>query len=355
MYRILLIEDSEDDASVCKDAIDIMNEEVPERELELEVASTYEIAIQMLKNQFNGVIVDIRLDDGHSGNDIIHTIISNYRVPVVVMTGTPDTDLDEGSPITVYKKGEKTYKEIIDDLTLSFDTGLFDVIGGTGILEETMNQVFWKNLYPQINSWMRLKKEGWDTEKILLRYAISHIQELLDYEVPAYVTYEMYIKPPVNKNIKTGTILKHKTDGNYCIVMSPPCDLALHNGKMKTDTIVVCEIESQEKICKEVIGATGESKRKKVLLPAIKNNYKEYYHWLPQNELFEGGYVNFRYTLNYSPEELDQYFEKPDLHLTGFFVKDILSRYSAYYARQGQPDFEFDKEAEKLISKYFAT
>jgi len=353
MYRILLIEDSEADASVCKDAIDMMNDEKPERELELTIAATYEEAIETLDNQFNGVIVDIKLNDGNSGNDIIHTIISNYRIPVAVMTGTPDTDLEEKSPIVVYKKGEKTYKDIIDDLVVSFDTGLFNVIGGNGILEETMNKVFWRNLYPQIKSWTELKREGYDTEKILLRYAISHIQELLDYEVPAYVTHEMYIKPPINENVKTGTILRNKEDGNYCIVLSPPCDLALHNGKMKTDTIMVCEIESEEKISKEIIGTTGEAKRKKVLLPAIKNNYKEYYHWLPQNGLFEGGYVNFRHTLNYSPNELDQYFEKFDLQLTNFFVKDILSRFSAYYARQGQPDFEFDTEAEKIIKKYF--
>ncbi len=355
MYRILLIEDSESDTSICKDTIEVMNEETPERELELIIASTYETAIQTLSNQFNGVIVDIKLNDGNSGNDIIHTIISNYRIPVAVMTGTPDTDLEEGSPIVIYKKGEKTYKDIINDLIVAFDTGLFAVIGGNGILEETMNKVFWENLYPQIKSWMELKKEGYDTEKILLRYAVSHIQELLDYEVPSYVTHEMYIKPPINENIKTGTILKSKEDGKYYIVLSPPCDLALHNGKMKTDTIMVCEIEPEEKICKEVIGTTGEAKRKKVLLPAIKNNYKEYYHWLPQNELFVGGYINFRYILNYSPEELDQYFEKSDVHLTNFFVKDILSRFSAYYARQGQPDFMFDAEAEKIISKYYAT
>lgn len=353
MYRILLIEDSEADASVCRDAIEMMNDESPERELQLTVSPTYEEAREALGNHFHGVIVDIKLNDGYSGNDIIHTIISNYRIPVAVMTGTPDTDLDENSPINVYKKGEKTYKDIINDLVMSFDTGLFDVIGGKGVLEDTMNQVFWKNLYPQIKSWTELKREGYDTEKILLRYAVSHIQELLDYEVPAYVTYEMYIKPPVNKNVRTGTILKSKEDSNYCIVLSPPCDLAIHNGKMKTDTIMVCEIESEEKICKEVIGSTGEAKRKKVLLPAIKNNYKEYYHWLPQNELFEGGYVNFRHTLNYSQEELDKYFEKSNVHLTNFFVKDILGRFSAYYARQGQPDFEFDVEAEKILRKYY--
>ena len=352
MYKILLIEDSESDFSACQDTVNMMNDEYQDRKLELTIAETYQKAIEILNDQFHGVIVDIKLDNGNSGNDILRTIISQYRIPVAVMAGTPDTYLQENSPIVVYIKGRDQYKDIINNLIESYDTGLFDVIGGRGILEETMNQIFWGNLYPQNNVWLELRKEGYDTKRILLRYAISHIQELLDYEVPSYVTHEMYIKPPINKSIKTGTILKSKKDGKYNIVLSPPCDLAIHNDNMKTDTVMICEIESEEKVCKEVIGITGERKRVKVLLPAIKNNYKDYYHWLPQNELFEGGYVNFRYVLNYSPEELKEEFEESRLHLTSFFVKDILSRFSAYYARQGQPDFEFEIEAKKILEKY---
>lgn len=357
MYRILLIEDTESDAKSCKDSVDIMNRQNPEVQVEIETAVSYDEALEKLsKNYLNfaGVIIDIKLNGENTGNIIIKEIINKYRLPVAVMTGTPDTILDDGSPIHVYKKGEDKYQNIISDIIKTLGTGLFNVIGGKGIIEITMNQIFWKNLYPQVEMWEELSEKGYETEKILLRFAISHMQELLDYEIPKYVTQEMYIKPPITEDIKTGSIVKNKEDNTYYVVLSPPCDLAIHNGKMKTDTVMVCEIEPLEKISREVIGSASPAKRAKSLKRAITNNYKEFYHWLPQNDLFIGGYINFRHVYNYSPDELKKQFEKAELHISGYFVKDILSRFSSYYARQGQPDFEFDEEAEKLVKKIFA-
>lgn len=357
MYKVLLVEDTESDVKSCKDSVAIMNKQNPELQIEVDKASSYEEALEKLNKdymQYTGAIVDIKLNGENTGNAIIEEIITRYRLPVAVMTGTPDTILEEGSPIRIYKKGEKKYQDIVNDLIKAMNTGLFDVIGGKGIIESTMNQIFWKNLYPQINMWQRLKEEGYETEKILLRFAISHIQELLDYEVPKYVTQEMYIKPPITEEIKTGSVIKNKEDNLYYVVLSPPCDLAIHDGKMKTDTIMICKIEPLEDISREVIGeASTFSKRTKCLKKAITNSYTEYYHWLPQNDLFVGGYINFRHVYNYSPNELNELFEKSELHISDYFVKDILSRFSAYYARQGQPDFMFDEEAEKLVKKIF--
>lgn len=83
-------------------------------------------------------------------------------------------------------------------------------MGGKGILEETMKRVFWKNLYPKIDTWKKLKEEGNDTETILLRYAIAHIHELLEDNTPLYSTEEVYIAPPLTTRVRTGCILKNK-------------------------------------------------------------------------------------------------------------------------------------------------
>ena len=136
--------------------------------------------------------MDIKLDGDHSGNEIIPEIVEKFRVPVAIFTGTPDTELDDGSPIQVYKKGEASHEEILQELRAVSDTGLFNVLGGTGIIENVMTQIFWKNLYPQISLWKEKKAQGIETEKVLLRYAVSHIQELIDDEIPAYITEEMY-------------------------------------------------------------------------------------------------------------------------------------------------------------------
>ena len=78
--------------------------------------------------------------------------------------------------------------------------------------------------------------------------------------------------------------------------------------------------------------------------------------------------------LNYeiSKDNLEEIFQKVDRLLNGealdlivggppcqayslvgqeYFVKNILNRFSAYYARQGQPDFDFKSEATAIIDK----
>lgn len=358
MYKFLLVEDSHDDAEACLDTVLRMNSQLGHNEIEIVVSKTLKDAFIELKNNYHGAIVDIKLDsenDENNGNVFLKTIINECRVPVAVMTGTPDTDLNENSPIRIYTKGENTYEEIINNLIKSHSTGLFNVIGGKGIIEQVMNQVFWNNLYPQIHIWETLKDRGYDVERILLRYAISHIHELIDADLPAYVTEEMYIKPPINKNIRTGSIIKAKKDNLYCIVLSPPCDLVIYNGVIKTDRIMICEIEDQEEINRQIIENVKAAKRKSALMSAIKNNYKDYYHWLPNNSLFIGGYVNFRSILTYSPEKLNEEFYEPEIRVQEYFIKSILNRFSAYYARQGQPDFNFDFEAEVIVEKISQT
>lgn len=356
MYNILLIEDHKDDSDACIKTVKRMNEENMEEKYHVTVASTFDEAIDNIKDRdYQGVIVDIKLDGENSGNDVIHQIIDSYRMPVVVMTGTPDTDLELDSPIKIYKKGEARYDEIIIALEKANQTGLFNVIGGKGIIEKTMNKVFWENLYPQINVWEEYAKNEIDTEKILLRYTVAHIMELLDEEGPNYCTEEMYIKPPVSLGIHTGTIVQSNNDNKHYIVLSPPCDLAIHNGNMKTDRILLCEIDDFSKVNSEALkGYTKADKKRKALKDILKNNYVEYYHWLPENCLFPGGYVNFRNVITFTPEEYVSEFGDPLIKIQEFFVKSILNRFSTYYARQGQPDFDFEVEGEIVYNKYFA-
>lgn len=355
MYNFLLIEDSKDDSDVFLATIKRMNLQAGNEQYKITVADSYAKGMAMISEDINGVIVDIKLDDEHSGNEIIHEIMQKHRLPVAIFTGTPDTEQDKGSPIIVYKKGEAKQEDIIANLCRVSDTGLFKVLSGTGIIESAMNKVFWRNLYPQIELWKSKKECGVDTEKVLLRYVISHIQELIDNEMPAHVTEEMYICPPVSDEIKTGSIIQAKSDGLYFIVLSPPCDLSIHDGKVKTDRVLLCEIEEQKAVNIKIIGdATSTKAQTKLIAKALNNNHTDYYHWLPENSLFLGGYINFRRVITYTPKEILEQFNHPLLKVQEGFVKSILGRFSAYYARQGQPDFDFETEASSIVSKFTA-
>lgn len=223
-------------------------------------------------------------------------------------------------------------EEIVTELCEISDTGLFSVISGVGIIEEAMTKIFWNNLYPQINIWKLKKSQGVDTEKVLLRYVVSHIQELIDTEVPAYETEEMYIKPPVTNEIRTGGIYTSKRDSMSCIVLSPPCDLAIRaDGKPKTDRILVCEIDDNDSVVSIITsGIEKKDKKIKAIEKALKNNYSDYYHWLPRNDIYQGGYINFRKVITYSPEDFAKEFEKSEVKVQEFFVKSILNRF--YFA-----------------------
>ncbi len=352
MYSFLLIDDSKQDAEAFQDTIKRLNLEAEEEKFRLEIANTFEDGMSKVSESFNGIIVDIRLDGEHTGNEIICNIVNHFRTPVAVFTGTPDTDLPENSPIPVFKKGEASHKAIIDELSSVSDTGLFNVLGSKGIIENMMTRIFWDNLYPQIKLWRGKHESGIKTEGILLRYAVAHIQELIDCQIPTYVTEEMYISPPVNSSIQTGSIVQSKTDSKFYIVLSPPCDLAMHDGKAKTDSILLCRIEPQDDINHKLLGQiTKQDKKVKHLASALNNNYTDYYHWLPQNTLFSGGYINFRKVLSCPFSEINSRFDPPKIKIQESFVKSILGRFSTYYARQGQPDFDFNLEAKAIVEK----
>lgn len=353
MYNFLLIEDSKSDAQAFLDTIKRLNFERKEEILyNLEVAETYDEGIRMINSNYNGVIIDIKLDAEHNGNDIVSEILKKYRLPIVIFTGTPDVSVEKDAPISVYIKGEDSHESIICDLCEISDTGIYNVLSGTGIIEEIMTRIFWKNLYPQMDVWKEKKGQGVDTEKILLRYTISHIQELIDNDVPSYVTEEMYIKPPISKEIKTGDIYQEKYLDEYFIVLSPPCDLAIHGGKIKTDRILVCEIEEQDDINKLLMSkGKNADKKREFIRNGLNNNFTDYYHWLPGNSLFSGGYINFRKVITYEPEDFYSRFGDAKLKVQDYFVKSIMNRFSAYYARQGQPDFDLKKETKMIYDR----
>lgn len=341
-YNILLVEDTESDVKNCTDTAERMNDENEDVTIVIDCAKTVEEASHKLKcNNYHGVIIDIKIEDGteKNGNDVITNIVSTYRLPVAVMTGTPGFKSSVGEQIPVYIKGEKKYSDIINELIEIDNTGLFNVLGGKGLIEQKMISIFWNNLYPQLDKWKQYRADGIETEAILLRYTLAHLLEGLSEDGPAYCTEETYISlTGMDDRLHTGDIVINKKGDEAFILLSPPCDLAVHNGKTKTDTIMLCTIE-------EVQTNIGKDK-----LTNIIKNKNEFNHWLPNNSMFKGGVVNFRKVITLPIEEFDEQYKSIGIKVQDAFVKNIMNRFSAYYARQGQPDFDFDKEITSRIT-----
>ena len=108
--------------------------------------------------------------------------------------------------------------------------------------------------------------------------------------------------------------------------------------------ILVVEIDSITELFPWSNDTNLSNSKKGQLKQAFGNNKSAYYHWLPKTNFFEGGFLNFR---KLSSLEIEQFQKKfrlpPKIQISPSFVKDIVARFSSYYARQGQPDIDFDK------------
>ena len=171
---------------------------------------------------------------------------------------------------------------------------------------------------------------------------MNHLFQLLEEGDEQCFPEEVYLHPPMSGNITTGSIVKEKCNNKSFVVLSPACDLVIRrNGEFKTDCILLVEIEDEKDIVTAALSDIKQKRKKKDKLQAIfNNNHRDYYHWLPKTGFFDGGFLNFRKVNALTKGEFDEKFEQPSIQISPFFVKDIVARFSSFYARQGQPDID---------------
>lgn len=377
--KLILIEDDEQEAKSCNGAVQDFNEDHG-CHIQLETHQNIQDALKVLESSyFDGAIIDMKLaDSGDEGNQALDVIRQHLkRIPVAIYTGTPDVadNSDDIPLIGVFKKGDATYEELIYKFWDIYKTGLTKIMGGKGQIEKSLSQIFIKYLLPEIfpkstasekSNWVGYaERNSENTEKALLRHTLNHIiHELYKSNGNCYPD-EMYINLSAQEQVRldTGCILKCKEQNNFYIVMSPACDLAERaDGGCNTDRALLVEIQMLEEIEPDcfIPGEDGNKKLKPKTEEGMntqaggeylsksqddklknirKNNKGIYYHWLPPTRFFNNGAViNFRRVSTYSESDLEKSFDKPIIQVASPFLKDIISRFSSYYARQGQPD-----------------
>ncbi|OQS19791.1 response regulator [Chromobacterium violaceum] len=354
IIKILLVEDNEQDRNSCFNAKEDLEDVNPNIQFDIDHHASVESAIDALqKNHYDGAIIDMKLaKDGNEGNAVLNEIRSNLRrIPVVIMTGTPDVAECHDIPfLATHKKGDITYTAIIENFREIYNTGLTRIMGGVGAIDIGLSKIFNQNLMTNIQPWIKYGRENPEkSEKGLLRYVIYHLIQLLDTDDEKSYPEEFYISPPLNKKINTGSILQDKSTGCYYSVMNPACDLAeRENGECNTDLALVARIDSEEEIIEEFHSEklrknpdyVRNEKNARAFLMDRRKHKTLYLHWLPKTSFFPGGFINFRKLSTYSEVELSEKFSTPQKQITLSFLKDIVARFSSYYARQGQPDID---------------
>jgi hypothetical protein len=342
--KLLIVEDNDQDLNTCRDYVnDFKRKNLCN--IELIVCKTIEEAFQKLDMTFDGAIIDIKLDTqgtGDEGNIVLNKIReAHLRIPVAVFTATPGSVEEVPGYIGIFKKGSHgpQYKDLLLQFLDIYNTGLTRIMGGRGKIEDFLGRVFNENLMPEQyrKKWIEYgRKDTSRTERALLRYALNHLFQLLDEDDDKYFPEEFYLTSPLNPGIKTGNIAIDKERQLKFVVLNPACDLVIRgDGKMKTDKILIVEIDTQEVVFTKYSSTKDQEN-------LLKNNLTTYYHWLPKTDFFDGGFVNFRKLFSLEIDEFNAKFGKPIVQISSPFVKDIVSRFSVYYARQGQPEIEND-------------
>lgn len=368
--KLFILEDNRNQAKLYRDAIDEFNK-TKEIKITAEFSENLDDALEKLKTDvFDAAIIDLKLggtDTEGKGNKAIREIRNNLRFPVFVMTGfieELDGDLREENVFyKTYRNTDKSVSELLEEILDLYNTGITNILGKKGKIETALQEIFWKHIAENMNYWKSEIKNQQDSEKILLRYIIAYLAGYLEMdeagEFLCFNPAEFYIIPPIRKYVFTGDILKKKAGGEFFIVLTPACDLA--HGKAKDITLAFIEgmdmefVAQQKRILADTLpaDATGEQKKKKdeariSLERLLKNSLHFKYHFLPPTSQFPGGFINFQKIITVEVSAIDANFDRV-ASITEKFAKDIIARFSHYYARQGQPDLDIDDLMKKIL------
>lgn len=336
--KLLLVEDDERQHELWGDTVSRLSGENGKTAIELVCSRSPADAKERLDGSFDGVIIDWAL--GSETGEVVIQEMSNSlrRIPFVIYAAkNPDDDSLAGNPVclgTFIKGGNEGVEGILNQFRDIYDTGLTRIIGGRGEIEKGMLKVFAESIMPQREAWVEHSKKGRNNvEKALLRHTLNHLIHLIDQNQDPYYPEEIYIYPMDMQEITTGRVLEKNSSLGRVVVLSPACDLILRkDGNMKTDQILLVFIEAAENV--------ENGKNKKEINRLRSNNFSGYYHFLPNFREFGSGYINFRKLISVSTKEINIDYKRQPVQISPPFIKDIISRFSSYYARQGQPEIQ---------------
>ena len=346
---ILLVEDTKSAIDTCIEYAE--NYTKNGKQISIVVAENTIEAIERLTKDIDVAIVDIKLNNNENGNDVIAKMQELcLRIPTVIHTGTPD-DIQVENVLKVFTRGDG-YPAIFDYLLQIYNTGITEILGYKGSFQQQIDN-FYNSVFIKLkDAWMK-KVENYspeDVRKSLLRTLIYHIESLLDDDSGKTFSEEFYLNCSQNE-IHTGSILKLKNEERYFILISPACDLVKRkNGNRNVDVLTLCEINNIEKhgLQLKSDNENGLGKDKQQSTTALFSNSKNRYHWIPELGDFKGGLLDFTKTISIEEKEYAKEYTLLEIRISPPYIKNILSRFSSYYARQGQPDLDVGSYINKL-------
>lgn len=325
--------------------------------LEFIVSNDLEEAKVKIKDEsFDTAIIDLNLahhGENDDGNEAIRALKDKFRLPIYVITGEPEKfDETLKSYVKFYKKGTPPSIEILEEMAKISQLKIIKYFAKDGYLEKMINDFYWNHLSETIESWEEVEDSNPDDmEKILSRHTVACLNEKLyvDGNVGSFDKYhpgEMYIIPPIKQHYHTGDIVFRREEGNQekWIILSPACDIV---NQINLDNYILAKIicfstlpNFIDKVKKEEpyeYFYDSLNKKGKSCYDDCKSNKKDRFHYLPEFNIMTNNIIDFQNIITISKDDINGFERKASI--SSPFLKDIIARFSAYYARQGQPNF----------------
>lgn len=287
----------------------------------------------LFEEKFDCLVVDINWgpSNPNGGRNLITKIINNKRIPIVVYSGKLNQieDLDERFG---FKKIDRTesFSVALDYIVKVKKTHIFDLLGYDGQLDKIVTEIFWKDIDKSLRA---MPTEDDLDDKSLTRMLTTRVVNYLSLsnEDDKYKYYEFYINPSLTADCHNGDI--YKLNDSYYLVITPECQL------LKIETANLLKINFSNEIDNRVTGAKDRSKKINTLARIISEG-KCFEHYIPPFNNNRHAVVNFREIITMNKSELTE--DKKETTINPVYMKNIQSRFSQYYSRQGQPDIDID-------------
>lgn len=366
--NILVVEDDSTAFNGYTDeASDLSNNDLT---INLSRALSAKEAIEKLTSEdFHGAIIDLNLlGDTHpedtSGVGVVSKIHESFRIPIVVVSGNIQNlpaPFDSGDNRFI-KKFDRTASNnvIFQEILNIFNTGILEVIGGTGLIEEGLNTVFWNHLSKDIDEWFQADE---NVKRSLLRYTLNHLAAYLDKpEDNSKNTYhkaEFYLKQPVKETIAPGDILFCEDTNERLILLSPACDVEIRNSEVdgqetiNAKSLILARISDSDPkslVDNGLSKSAGKDSTVGFLSKVVKGTELKC-AFLPQYKELKEGIIDFQNLVTVNFEKYKEFNRLATVSES--FFKDIQSRFSSYYARQGTPDLNKESIIESYKAQHF--
>jgi len=360
--KLLIVEDDDAQIQLYEDSIESFNK-ISEIKIEYEKFKNIEDSKEsLLSPDFDAAVIDLKLTKGKDtldGLEIVKEIETTQRFPIFIVSGSISS-IDDKEENAFFKKRNRdsNFKDILSEIVEIYQTGITNILGRTGDIEKYLTNIFWNHLSNSMELWVKDEtRSPEEKQKSLLRYTLSHMQEYIDEEIAKYHPSEFYITAPIKSNIFTGDIITFQ--GYRYIVLTPSCDIIKRaDGSRNAKMILFCKIIDLSEGIKnfELLKVnTSESNDNRKRLNSFVENKKQNYHFAPKSNHIEAGLIDFQDKLTIDSDDVESLINKNELvriaTVSMPFLKDIISRYTNYFSRQGSPDFNVNEVYSLIIDK----